>query len=89
MLKLKLLPKVEKTLAEMAGETGYSIEQIAQAAIIEAVGDWQDGRIAHGRLADEDPAEIPLEDILRGLEELEAEERAAKPAAGNRREVYR
>jgi hypothetical protein len=81
MLTVKLRPKVEKALAEMASETGYSAEQIAQAAIIEAIGDWQDARIALERLGDGDNEYTLLEDILRDLDELEKKERAAKPAA--------
>lgn len=81
MLTLNLPPKLEKLLAEMAQETGKSVEDVAFDAIVEWVGDWQDLKIAEERMRDFDGVGIPLEDVLREIEELEAKESRKKPAA--------
>lgn len=81
MISLKLPPKAEKTLVEMAQSTGMTVDQIVFDAVMEAIEDWHDARMAEERLRDDDGVRIPLEDIIKGIEEREARALSAKPAA--------
>lgn len=78
MISLKLPPKSEKALVEMAESTGATVDQIAFNAAMEAIEDWHDARIAEDRLGNDDGVWFPLEDIIKDIEERE---RSAKPAA--------
>lgn len=81
MITVKLPPKTEKLLADMARASGRTTDQVAAEAILEAIEDWQDAKIAEERLRDDDGVRIPLEEVIRKLELREAEERHKKPAA--------
>ncbi|WP_189501849.1 DUF6290 family protein [Mesorhizobium sp. M00.F.Ca.ET.216.01.1.1] len=79
MITVKLPQKAEKLLADMAKASGRTIDQVAVEAILEAIEDWQDARIAEERLRDDDGVRIPLEEVIRKLELREAEERRNLP----------
>ena len=81
MITVKLPPKTEKLLADMAKASGRTADQVAVDAILEAIEDWQDAKIADERLSDDDGVRIPLKEMIRKLERREVEERAKKPAA--------
>ncbi|CCV14843.1 DUF6290 family protein [Mesorhizobium sp. STM 4661] len=81
MITVKLPQKAEKLLVDMAKASGRTTDQVAAEAILEAIEDWQDAKIAEERLKDDDGARIPLEEMIRKLELREAEERRKKPAA--------
>ncbi|UCI09839.1 DUF6290 family protein [Mesorhizobium sp. B1-1-8] len=81
MITVKLPEKAEKLLTAMAKASGRSTDQVATEAILEAIEDWQDAKIADERLGNDDGIRIPLEDVMRKLELREAEERRKKPAA--------
>ncbi|QND55486.1 MULTISPECIES: DUF6290 family protein [Mesorhizobium] len=81
MITIKLPPKTEKLLADMAKASGRTADQVAVDAILEAIEDWQDAKIADERLKDDDGVRIPLKEMIRKLERREVEERAKKPAA--------
>lgn len=81
MITVKLPPKTEKLLADMAKASGRTADQVAVDAILEAIEDWQDAKIADERLRDDDGVRIPLKEMIRKLERREVEERAKKPAA--------
>ena len=81
MITVKLPPKTEKLLADMAKASGRTADQVAVDAILEAIEDWQDAKIADERLRDDDGVRIPLKQMIRKLERREVEERAKKPAA--------
>ncbi|WP_192243239.1 DUF6290 family protein [Mesorhizobium silamurunense] len=81
MITVELPERAEKLLAAMAKESGRSTDQVVTEAILEAIEDWQDARIADERLKDDDGVRVPLDDVMRKLERREAEERRKKPAA--------
>ncbi|WP_033838360.1 DUF6290 family protein [Mesorhizobium loti] len=81
MITLKLPPKTEKLLDDMAKASGRTADQVAVDAILEAIEDWQDAKIADERLRDDDGVRIPLKEMIRKLERREVEERSKKPAA--------
>lgn len=81
MITVKLPPKTEKLLADIAKASGRTADQVAVDAILEAIEDWQDAKIADERLRDDDGVRIPLKEMIRKLERREVEERAKKPAA--------
>ena len=81
MVTVKLPPKTEKLLTDMAKASGRTVDQVATDAILEAIEDWHDAAIADERLRDDDGVRIPLDDVLRKLERREIEERRKKPAA--------
>lgn len=81
MITIKLPPKTEKLLADMAKASGRTADQVAVDAILEAIEDWQDAKIADERLKEDDGVRIPLKEMIRKLERREVEERAKKPAA--------
>ncbi|MER9328323.1 DUF6290 family protein [Mesorhizobium sp. M0488] len=81
MMTVKLPHETEKLLADMARASGRTADQVALDAILEAIEDWQDARIAEERLEEDDGVRVPLEEVLRKLELREAEERRKKPAA--------
>ncbi|MER9654906.1 DUF6290 family protein [Mesorhizobium sp. M0152] len=81
MMTVKLPHETEKLLADMARASGRTADQVALDAILEAIEDWQDAKIAEKRLEEDDGVRVPLEEVLRKLELREAEERRKKPAA--------
>ncbi|MCA0032888.1 MULTISPECIES: DUF6290 family protein [unclassified Mesorhizobium] len=81
MITVKLPPKTEKLLADMAKASGRTADQVAVDAILEAIEDWQDAKIADERLKDDDGVRIPLKEMISKLERREVEERRKKPAA--------
>ena len=81
MITVKLPHKAEKLLADMAKASGRTTDQVALEAILEAIEDWQDARIAEERLESDDGVRVPLQEVMRKLELREAEERRKKPAA--------
>ncbi|MBZ9675836.1 DUF6290 family protein [Mesorhizobium sp. ES1-1] len=81
MITVKLPQKTETLLAEMAKASGRTSDQVAVDAILGAIEDWQDARIADERIGSDDGVRVPLEDMIRSLELREAEERTSKPAA--------
>ncbi|ESY68500.1 DUF6290 family protein [Mesorhizobium sp. B283B1A] len=81
MITVKLPPKTEKLLADMAKASGRTADQVAVDAILEAIEDWQDAKIANERLKDDDGVRIPLKEMISKLERREVEERRKKPAA--------
>lgn len=81
MITVKLPHETEKLLADMARASGRTADQVALEAILEAIEDWQDARIAEERLEEDDGVRVPLEEVMRKLELREAEERRKKPAA--------
>jgi predicted transcriptional regulator len=81
MITVKLPPKTEKLLADMAKASGRTADQVAVDAILEAIEDWQDAKIADERLKDDDGVRIPLKEMISKLELREVGERRKKPAA--------
>ncbi|MFC3324104.1 DUF6290 family protein [Mesorhizobium cantuariense] len=81
MITVKLPQKTEKLLADMAKASGRTTDQVAVDAILEAIEDWQDARIAEERVKNDDGVRIPLEEMIRQLELREGDERNKKPAA--------
>ncbi|UVK52019.1 hypothetical protein DBIPINDM_005350 [Mesorhizobium sp. AR02] len=81
MITVKLPPKTEKLLADMAKASGRTTDQVAVDAILEAIEDWQDAKIADERLREDDGVRILLKEMIRKLERREVEERAKKPTA--------
>ncbi|CAN7471951.1 DUF6290 family protein [Mesorhizobium sp. LjRoot246] len=81
MITVKLPQKTEKLLSDMAKASGRTADQVAVDAILEAIEDWQDARVAEDRVKNDDGARIPLEEMIRQLELREGEERSKKPAA--------
>jgi hypothetical protein len=81
MIPLKLPLNAEKALVEMAEAAGTTVERIAFAAVMEAIEDWHDARIAEERLGQDDGVRIPLAEIVKDIEAREARELSAKPAA--------
>ncbi|RUU05056.1 hypothetical protein EOD23_15780 [Mesorhizobium sp. USDA-HM6] len=81
MITVELPDRAEKLLAAMAKDSGRSTDQVVTEAILEAIEDWQDAKIADERLKNDDGVRIPLDDVVRKLERPEAEERRKKPAA--------
>ncbi|MER8465928.1 DUF6290 family protein [Mesorhizobium sp. M1396] len=81
MITVKLPQKTEKLLADMAEASGRTTDQVAADAILEAIEDWQDSRIAEERVRNDDGVRIPLEEMIRQLELRESDERSKKPAA--------
>ncbi len=81
MITVKLPHETEKLLADMAKASGRTADQVAVDAILEAIEDWQDARIADERIGNDDGTRVPLEDMMRRLELREAGERTSKPAA--------
>ncbi|TIN18916.1 MAG: CopG family transcriptional regulator [Mesorhizobium sp.] len=73
--------KTEKLLADMAKASGRMTDQVAVDAILEAIEDWQDARVAEERVRNDDGVRIPLEEMIRQLELREGDERNKKPAA--------
>ncbi|TJU93340.1 MAG: hypothetical protein E5Y12_28530 [Mesorhizobium sp.] len=65
----------------MAKASGRTADQVAVDAILEAIEDWQDAKIANERLKDDDGVRIPLKEMISKLERREVEERRKKPAA--------
>ncbi|MGX8013137.1 DUF6290 family protein [Mesorhizobium sp. ORM8.1] len=82
MITVKLPGKAEKLLAVMAKASGRTTDQVVTEAVLEAIEDGQDAKIADERLKDDDGVRIPLEGVMRKLERRDAEERHTKPAAG-------
>ncbi|RWN12234.1 MAG: CopG family transcriptional regulator [Mesorhizobium sp.] len=80
MITVKLPQKTEKLLADMAKASGRTTDQVAVDAILEAIEDWQDARIAEERVRNDDGVRIPLEEMIRQLELREGDERSNKPA---------
>jgi predicted DNA-binding protein len=81
MITVKLPQKTEKLLADMAKASGRTTDQVAVDAILEAIEDWQDSRIAEERVRNDDGIRISLEEMIRQLELREGDERSKKPAA--------
>jgi len=81
MLTFELPQTLEKRLQVLAKKTGRSPQEVAIEAIAEGIEDYEDALIGLERLKDDDGTRIPLSEIIREIEELEAKERAAKPAA--------
>ena len=81
MITVKLPQKTEKLLADMAKASGRTTDQVAVDAILEAIEDWQDSRIAEERVRNDDGIRISLEEMIRQLELRERDERSKKPAA--------
>lgn len=65
----------------MAKASGRMTDQVAVDAILEAIEDWQDARVAEERVRNDDGVRIPLEEMIRQLELREGDERNKKPAA--------
>ena len=81
MITINLPPELDTVLADLMRETGQSAEQIALGALLERLEDFEDARVAEERLRDDDGVRIPLEEIIKDIEEREACELSAKPAA--------
>ena len=81
MITINLPPELDTVLANLMRETGQSAEQIALGALLERLEDFEDARVAEERLRDDDGVQIPLEEIIKDIEEREARERFTKPAA--------
>ena len=81
MLTLEIPKPLEKRLQALAKKTGRSPHDMVLEAIAERIEDYEDALTGLERLKDDDGTRIPLSDVIRDIEELEAKERAAKPAA--------
>jgi RHH-type rel operon transcriptional repressor/antitoxin RelB len=81
MLTVELPRSLEKRLQALAKKTGRSPQEVAIEAMAEGIEDYEDALIGLERLKDDDGTRISLSEIIRDIEELEAKERAAKPAA--------
>jgi len=64
MISLKLPPRAEKILAEIAEATGVSRDRIALDAVLERLEDWEDARIAQQRVKEGGPT-VPLEEVIQ------------------------
>jgi len=68
MLAIRLPPKMDKRLANLAKKTGRTKTFYAREAIVEHLGDLEDLYLVKERLADIDEGRVdlvPLEDAMR------------------------
>jgi RHH-type rel operon transcriptional repressor/antitoxin RelB len=81
MLTLELSEPLEKRLQALAKKTGRSAGELAIEAIAERIEDYEDAVLGLERLKDDDGTRIPLSEVIKDIEELEAKEHLGKPAA--------
>lgn len=81
MLTLALRKPLEKRIQASAKKAGRSPQEVAIEPMAEGIEDYEDALIGLDRLKGDDGTRIPLADMIKDLEELEAKERAAEPAA--------
>lgn len=64
MLDIHLPPDLEARLAELAQETGQSVDDVAREAIAEKVEELEDRLLAEQRHAQDSGVRIPLAELL-------------------------
>ncbi|MGY6709538.1 MAG: DUF6290 family protein [Rhizobiaceae bacterium] len=81
MLTIDLTPAEMKRLEALAKRLECSKEELAFDAVAERIEDLEDALLVRERLESDDGVRIPLEDVMKEIAALEAEERDQKPAA--------
>ena len=71
---------MEKRLQALAKKTGRSADELAIEAIAERIEDYEDAVLGLERLKDDDGTRVPLSEVIKDIEKLEAKERLGKPA---------